>query len=84
MSARKGIGGIGLLKAVENADHFLHNVILRWLSGHCALAKEIFVIRREDATEFLARFEAQGIEPIDADDFGKLLQFVLPLNRGAR
>ena len=30
LSAGKGIGGIGFLKAVENADYFLHNLILRW------------------------------------------------------
>ena len=29
LSAGKCIGGIGLLKGVENADHFLHNSILR-------------------------------------------------------
>ena len=29
LSAGNCIGGIGLLKAVENADHFLHNSILR-------------------------------------------------------
>jgi len=31
LSAGKGIGGIGFLKVVENADYFLHNLILRWL-----------------------------------------------------
>jgi hypothetical protein len=29
LSAGKGIGGIGLLKAGENADYFLHDLILR-------------------------------------------------------
>jgi hypothetical protein len=29
LSAGKGIGGIGLLKGVENADYLLHNSILR-------------------------------------------------------
>ena len=32
LSAGKGIGRIGLLKSVENADYFLHNPILRRLS----------------------------------------------------
>jgi len=31
LSAGKDIGGIGFLKGVENADYFLHNLILRWL-----------------------------------------------------
>jgi hypothetical protein len=31
LSAGKGIGGIGCLKGVENADYFLHNLILRRL-----------------------------------------------------
>ena len=31
LSAGKGIGGIGFLKGVENADYFLHSPILRWL-----------------------------------------------------
>jgi len=31
LSAGKGIGGIGFLKGVENADYFLHNLILLWL-----------------------------------------------------
>jgi hypothetical protein len=29
LSAGEGIGGIGLLKSVENADYFLHTLILR-------------------------------------------------------
>ena len=28
-SAGEGVGGIGLVKAVEDADYFLHNLILR-------------------------------------------------------
>jgi hypothetical protein len=28
LSAGKGIGGIGFLKAVENADYFIHNLVL--------------------------------------------------------
>ena len=31
LSAGKGIGGIGFLKGVKNADWFLHNLILLWL-----------------------------------------------------
>ena len=31
LSAGNGVGGIGLLKAVEDADYFLHNLILLWL-----------------------------------------------------
>ena len=31
LGAGKGIGGIGFLEAVENADYFLHSLILRWL-----------------------------------------------------
>ena len=31
LSAVKGIGGIGLLKGIEDADYFLHNLILPWL-----------------------------------------------------
>ena len=31
LSAGNGIGGIGFLKAVEDADHFIHNLILLWL-----------------------------------------------------
>jgi hypothetical protein len=31
LSAGNGVGGIGFLKAVEDADYFLHNVILLWL-----------------------------------------------------
>jgi hypothetical protein len=31
LSAGKSVGGIGFLKAVEYADYFLHNPILRWL-----------------------------------------------------
>ena len=30
LSAGKRIGGIGLFKAGENADYFLHDLILRW------------------------------------------------------
>jgi hypothetical protein len=31
LSAGKGVGGIGFLKTVEDADYFLHNLILLWL-----------------------------------------------------
>lgn len=31
LSAGKGIGGIGGIETVENADYFFHNLILRWL-----------------------------------------------------
>jgi hypothetical protein len=31
LSAGKGVRGIGVLKAVKNADYFLHIPILRWL-----------------------------------------------------
>jgi len=31
LSAGKGVGGIGFLKTVEDADYFLHNFILLWL-----------------------------------------------------
>ena len=31
LSAGKGIGGIGFFTGVENADYFLHNLILLWL-----------------------------------------------------
>ena len=36
LSPGKGIGGIGLLKGVENADYFLHDLILRpFASVYC-------------------------------------------------
>ena len=38
-SAGKCIGDVGLVKAVENADYFLHDLILRWFFGCVALAK---------------------------------------------
>jgi hypothetical protein len=31
LSAGKSIGRVGFLKAVENADYFLHDLILRWM-----------------------------------------------------
>jgi hypothetical protein len=31
LSAGKGIGGIGFLEGVENANHFIHHLILRFL-----------------------------------------------------
>ena len=31
LCAGKGIGGIGFFKGVENADYFLHHLILLWL-----------------------------------------------------
>jgi len=30
LNTGKGVGGIGFLKGVENADYFLHSLILRW------------------------------------------------------
>jgi len=36
LGAGKGVSGIGFLKTVEDADYFLHNVILLWLFG-CGL-----------------------------------------------
>ena len=35
LSAGKGIGGIGFLKAVEDADYLLHNPILLEKRGQC-------------------------------------------------
>ena len=30
LSTGKGVGGVGLLKAGENADYSLHDLIVRW------------------------------------------------------
>jgi hypothetical protein len=37
LSAGKGVGGIGFLKTVEDADYFLHNFILLWLFDCCVV-----------------------------------------------
>ena len=37
LSAGNGVGGIGFLKAVKDADYFLHSVILLWLLD-CSVA----------------------------------------------
>ena len=51
LSAGKGIGGIGFLKGVENADYFLHGLILRWLfdCGCGGSANEICSTGKNDA-----------------------------------
>ena len=52
LSAGKGIGGIGFFKGVENADYFLHNLILLWLfnSGGGGLAVSAGAIRPDAMT----------------------------------
>ncbi len=58
LRARKDIGGIGFLKAVENADYFLHDLILRcffdcgWLTP-CARCGATSIAERD--LERLAR-----------------------------
>jgi len=44
LSAGKGVGGVGLLKAGENADYSLHNLIVRCSSILASVREEQFML----------------------------------------
>ena len=48
LTAGHGVGSVGFLKAVENADYFLHNLILLWLLD-CCVAKRLSSRERRSA-----------------------------------